>query len=222
MVFRIILALVDNFIQIKLKIKKMQGFLQIFLPIYFLLFFGIAFIAKSFFVAKRIGKNPLVLPNDDSAFGLIGLYFKLAMAAMFIYVLLFASRLFNYDYFLPIKPLEISSIKIVGIVLLVVSLAWTIIAQYHMKNSWRIGIDTETKTDLITNGLFNISRNPIFFGMTISMIGLFLVTPDAFTILFLILGYVLIQIQIRLEEEFLTKQHDETYLLYKKSVRRLI
>ena len=144
------------------------------------------------------------------------------MAAMFIYVLLFASRLFNYDYFLPIKPLEISSIKIAGIVLLVISLAWTIIAQYHMRNSWRIGIDTETKTDLITNGLFSISRNPIFFGMIISMIGLFLITPNACTILFLIVGYMLIQIQIRLEEEFLTKQHGEIYLLYKKSVRRLI
>ena len=200
----------------------MEQYLQIFLPIYFILYFGIAFVAKSFLVAKKIGKSPQVLPNDDSAFGLIGLYFKLTMAAMFIYVLLFAFHLFNYDYLLPVKWLEIFSIKIAGLTLLIISLAWTIIAQYHMKNSWRIGIDTATKTDLITSGLFSISRNPIFFGMIISMIGLFLVTPNACTILFLIVGYMLIQIQIRLEEEFLTKQHGEKYLLYKKNVRRLI
>ena len=88
-----------------------------------------------------------------------------------------------------------------------------------MKNSWRIGIDTETKTELITAGLFQLSRNPIFFG---SLIGLFLTTPNALTGLFLILGYVLIQIQIRLEEEFLTDQHGQKYTEYKQKVRRLI
>jgi protein-S-isoprenylcysteine O-methyltransferase Ste14 len=34
--------------------------------------------------------------------------------------------------------------------------------------------------------------------------------------------YVLIQIQIRLEEEFLTNQHGQKYLTYKQKVRRLI
>ncbi len=66
-----------------------------------------------------------------------------------------------------------------------------------MKNSWRIGIDTETKTDLITSGLFKFSRNPIFLGIILSLVGLFLTTPNALTVLFLILGYVLIQIQIQ-------------------------
>ena len=91
-----------------------------------------------------------------------------------------------------------------------------------MKNSWRIGIDTETKTELVTIGLFSISRNPIFFGMILSLIGLFLTTPNALTSLFLILGYILIQIQIRLEEAFLIKEHGQNYLLYKQKVRRLI
>ena len=91
-----------------------------------------------------------------------------------------------------------------------------------MKNSWRIGIDTDLKTKLVTSGLFSISRNPIFFGMIITLVGLFLTTPNALTILFLILGYVLIQIQIRLEEEFLTKEHGQEYLNYKQKVRRLI
>ncbi|WP_413614210.1 methyltransferase family protein [Flavobacterium sp. N2013] len=87
--------------------------------------------------------------------------------------------------------------KYVAIGLLVVALIWTIIAQNQMKNSWRIGIDTETKTDLITSGLFKFSRNPIFLGIILSLVGLFLTTPNALTVLFLILGYVLIQIQIQ-------------------------
>ena len=113
-------------------------------------------------------------------------------------------------------------IKYLGLGLLAFALVWTIIAQGHMKNSWRIGIDTETKTELITSGLFQLSRNPIFFGMILSLVGLFLSTSNAFTGLFLILGYVLIQIQIRLEEEFLTEQHGTKYADYKQKVRRII
>lgn len=200
----------------------MNEFLRIFLPTYFVVYFGIAFIGKSVIVKKRIGKNPLVLPNDESAYGLIGFYFKLTMIFMVAYVLLFAFVPKLYDQFLPITHLDTLTVKYIGLGLLALSLIWTIIAQGNMKNSWRIGIDTETKTELITTGLFKLSRNPIFFGMIISLVGLFLTTPNALTGLFLILGYVLIQIQIRLEEEFLTNQHGQKYAVYKQKVRRLI
>ena len=200
----------------------MEQILRIILPTYFIIYFGIAFVAKSIIVAKRIGKNPLVLPKDDSAYGLIGQYFKLTMIFLFIYVLLFAFIPTIHDNFLRITQLDSLTIKYIGLALLAFALIWTTIAQSHMKNSWRIGIDTETKTKLITTGLFGHSRNPIFFGMIISLVGLFLTTANALTGIFLILGYVLIQIQIRLEEEFLTKQHGQNYLTYKRKVRRMI
>jgi protein-S-isoprenylcysteine O-methyltransferase Ste14 len=200
----------------------METFLRFFLPTYFIIYFGIAFVLKSMIVARKIGKNPLVLPKDDSAYGLIGLYFKLMLILMFVYVIAFALLPDGYINFLPIQWLENNVIYYLGIGLLLFSLLWTIIAQHDMKNSWRIGIDTETQTELITTGLFKFSRNPIFFGMIISLLGLFLITPNALTSIFLILGYVLIQIQIRLEEEFLTKQHQQAYLTYKQKVRRLI
>jgi protein-S-isoprenylcysteine O-methyltransferase Ste14 len=200
----------------------MDEILRLTLPIYFIIYFGLAFVLKSVIVARRIGKNPLVLPKDDSAFGLIGLYFKLTLIAMFIYVLAFAFFPTWHDNFLPIISIDNLPIKYIGLGLLAIALIWTIVAQGHMKNSWRIGIDTETKTELVTTGLFRLSRNPIFFGMILSLVGLFLTTPNALTGLFLILGYVLIQIQIRLEEEFLTKQHGQNYISYKQKVRRLI
>jgi protein-S-isoprenylcysteine O-methyltransferase Ste14 len=109
-----------------------------------------------------------------------------------------------HEYLLPIGLSDNAALTYSGFFLLIVSLIWTVIAQSDMKNSWRIGIDTESKTELITTGLFSVSRNPIFSGMIFTLTGLFLVTPNALTLIFLILGYVLIQIQIRLEEEFLT------------------
>ncbi len=200
----------------------MEENLRLILPIYFIIYFGIAFVLKSLLVARQIGKNPLVLPKDDSAFGLIGLYFKLTLIAMFIYVMAFAFFPTQHNIFLPITTLDNLNFKYLGLVLLAIALIWTIIAQGHMKNSWRIGIDTETKTELVTTGLFGLSRNPIFFGMILSLVGLFLTTPNALTGLFLILGYILIQIQIRLEEAFLLKEHGENYIAYRQKVRRLI
>ena len=200
----------------------MTDLLRVILPTYFVVYFGIAFVLKSIIVAKRIGKNPLVLPKDDSAYGLIGFYFKITLMAMFIYVVAYAFFPTWHTSFLPITQLNNQFIKYSGLVFLFMSLLWTILAQRDMKNSWRIGIDNETKTELVTNGLFSFSRNPIFFGMILSLLGLFLVTPNALTLVFLISGYVLIQIQIRLEEEFLTKEHGQIYLEYKRKVRRLI
>jgi protein-S-isoprenylcysteine O-methyltransferase Ste14 len=200
----------------------MSEIIRFFLPIYFVAYFGIAFVLKSIIVAKRIGKNPFVIPKDDSAYGLIGFYFKLTLIGIFIYTSVYAFFPEWHKAFLPIEQLNWDYLKVLGLVLLGISLAWTIIAQTHMKNSWRIGIDATTKTELITTGLFSVSRNPIFFGMILSLLGLFLTTPNALTFLFLILGYVLIQIQIRLEEDFLTQEHGQMYLEYRKSVRRLV
>ncbi len=200
----------------------MSEILQYLLLPYFILYFGIAFVLKSMIVAKRIGKNPLVLPKDDSAYGLIGKYFKITLILLFLYIVGYTFNIPNRDYFLSITSLENEALKILGLFLLAFSMLWTIIAQIHMKDSWRIGIDIKTKTDLIQSGLFSISRNPIFFGMILSLLGLFFATPNAFTAVFLILGYVLIQIQIRLEEEFLRKEHGAEYQQYFIKVRRFI
>jgi protein-S-isoprenylcysteine O-methyltransferase Ste14 len=58
--------------------------------------------------------------------------------------------------------------------------------------------------------------------MMIALLGTFFIAPTGATLLTLILGYVLLQIQIRLEEEFLTKLHGQPYLDFKKKVRRWI
>lgn len=105
---------------------------------------------------------------------------------------------------------------------MILSLIWVLIAQLQMKNSWRIGIDENTKTELITSGLFSYSRNPVFLGMIISLIGLFFTLPTLISLSFLIISVILIQIQIRLEEQFLLQQHNKFYLRYKAKVRRFL
>ena|SRR6185369_15415566 len=99
-------------------------------------------------------------------------------------------------------------------------LIWTVLAQAQMGKSWRIGIDEEHRTPLVTSGVFGWSRNPIFVGIKITLLGLFLIIPNALTLLAFVMGVVLIQIQVRLEEDFLVKTHGEDYEQYRREVRR--
>lgn len=195
---------------------------SLFLLIYFIVYFVITFVAKTIIVAKRIGKNPLVLPRDDSAYGLVGFYFKITLIFLFVYVLTLVIFPEGYEYFLPLQYLESATLRAIGSTLLIFALVWTIIAQIHMKDSWRIGIDTEKKSELIKSGLFKYCRNPVFFGMILSLLGLFMILPNALSAGFFILSYVLIQIQIRLEEAFLMNEYGEEYRNYKNTVPRFL
>jgi protein-S-isoprenylcysteine O-methyltransferase Ste14 len=196
--------------------------LRYFLLIYLLAYFLAAFFWRSYVVWKRTGINPVVFKGSDSAHDFVGRIFKVLFAVIVAVVVIYAFVPSAYQYLLPIQLLERTWIKLTGIVLLLVSLMWTILAQAQMRESWRIGIDTEHPTELVQSGVFKFSRNPIFVGMTVTLLGLFLVIPNVGTLVTLLVGSILIGIQVRLEEEYLTRVHGEKYLEYRRGVRRWI
>jgi protein-S-isoprenylcysteine O-methyltransferase Ste14 len=198
----------------------MERSLKVFLPAYLVAYFFAAFFWRSFVVWKRTGVNPLVFKGSDDAHDYIGRIFKLLFAAVVAAVVVYSTSERLYQYLTPITWLESRGLQAAGVVLLLTSLAWTVVAQAQMGESWRIGIDEERRTPLVRKGVFGLSRNPIFLGMTLTLSGLFLVTPNAVTLLVLGLGVVLIQIQVRLEEEFLSGAHGEAYAEYRRDVRR--
>ena len=196
--------------------------MKIFLLLYFILFFSLAMILPTYRTWKSTGVNPYKLGSSDTAHDYIGKNFRLTIFACFAVVILFAFFPNTYQFLLPISFLENNILVIIGTTLLFITLVWVLVAQIHMQKSWRIGIDEDVKTELIQNGLFKISRNPIFLGMRLMLLGLFLIIANAVTFAILITGELLIQTQVRLEEEFLTRTHSETYLAYQKQVRRWI
>jgi protein-S-isoprenylcysteine O-methyltransferase Ste14 len=103
-----------------------------------------------------------------------------------------------------------------------ISIIWIMTAQYQMANSWRIGIDSEQQTELITSGLFAHSRNPIFLGILIANFGLFLVIPNAVTLLIGGLSFFAIQVQVRLEEVHLMQVNGREYGDYVSRVGRWV
>ena len=70
------------------------------------------------------------------------------------------------------------ALAMVGLVLMALGLAVTLLAQSGMGSSWRIGVKETERTSLITTGLFAWVRNPIFSGMGAFGAGLVLLWPN--------------------------------------------
>ncbi len=65
------------------------------------------------------------------------------------------------------------NIRYLGIFLNLFGLLIFSIAMITMKNSWRVGIDKDIKTEFIKHGIYKFSRNPAFVGFGLMFIGLF-------------------------------------------------
>lgn len=188
------------------------------LIIILLLYFILCFAVPTFRTYKKTGLNPITFSKSQSAHDLIGLYMKI----LILLNLIGGIESIN----LPGLHLELlyinTSLKMFGIVLIMVSIVWTVVAQIQMADSWRIGIDEKNKTHLRTNGLFRFSRNPIFLGMLVFQTGVFFYHPTSLFLFILSMSFILITIQVRLEENFLSGLHGETYKEFQKSVPRWI
>lgn len=200
----------------------MDVLLRFFIPLYLLVFFGAAFLWRSVLVWKRTGINPYTLGNNDTAHDFIGVLFRLTLLASALIAILYAFLPVAYPFLAPLAWLQQPMLAIVGSLLLLAALVWVLVAQAQMGQSWRIGIDDTNKTDLVQTGLFRLSRNPIFLGMRVMLLGFFLVLPNAATLAVWLLGDALMQIQVRLEEEHLIRLHGDLYRRYCSAVRRWI
>jgi protein-S-isoprenylcysteine O-methyltransferase Ste14 len=192
------------------------------LLIYLLIYFFLVFFLRSFLLWKKTAINPLTFKNGDDAHGYNGKVFSFISILELIVISIDTFSDNWREYFMPLWYLENPILQKIGWALLFLSLIIVWVAQSQMANSWRIGIDEENRTELVTDGLFFYSRNPIFLGIMIANIGLFLVLPNAFTLLIIALSTVSINTQIRLEEEFLLKEFGEQYSKYKGRVNRWI
>jgi len=195
-------------------------FEKIYLVVFLVLYFIIVFIIPSNRVKRKTGINPYVFKNTDSAHDYLGKVS--APITSLIFIIAFINLIFpaGMQYFAPFFFLEISVFKYAGFFFIHFALLWIIVAQVKMSNSWRIGIDHSAKTELKTKGIFSISRNPVFLGMLVTLLGIFLILPNAMTLLTLVSSTLLFQVQVRLEEEYLEKTHGEVYIVYMREVSR--
>ncbi|NQV36597.1 MAG: isoprenylcysteine carboxylmethyltransferase family protein [Candidatus Marinimicrobia bacterium] len=96
------------------------------------------------------------------------------------------------------------------------------VAQKTMGNAWRVGIDRDNITHLIESGIFSYSRNPTYLGLFLVCCGLFVLFPTMMILIWILVFLLLLEFQVRLEEEYMLENHRQAYFNYMKKVKRYI
>lgn len=118
---------------------------------------------------------------------------------------------------------NITVIRVIGAVLSVSETIIFIAAVYTMRDSWRAGVSKTDKTELVTNGIYQIIRNPAFLGFDLLYTGILLMFFNRILCILTVFALIMYHLQIvNVEEEFLLATFGNEYLQYKKKVCRYI
>lgn len=110
-----------------------------------------------------------------------------------------------------------------GIALGLLGIVGTLWAQFAMGASWRIGVDHDARTELVSRGPFRFVRNPIFTWMTFASAGLALLTPNVLAIGSFVTLLVALELQVRMvEEPYLLQTHGDAYRRYAAATGRFL
>ena len=198
----------------------MEQALRYLLPTYLLVFFGFVFAWRTWRVWRTTGVNAYLIWTKTGVEGFVGRCFRVMPAMSALVVVAYAWSPNSMRAFGEIPWLVSPPVQWIGLTLMISSFGFIVLAQAQMGRAWRIGIDDSARTQLVTDGLFSASRNPVFLGVMLNTFGFLLVLPNAVTLLVLGLNAALISVQIRLEESHLETSLGEIYRDYATTTRR--
>lgn len=98
-----------------------------------------------------------------------------------------------------------------------------ILSVIQMKDNWRAGVQKKDNTELVTDGIYSISRNPAFLGFDLMYIGILLAFFNRYLCLATVIALILFHLQIvNVEEDFLVERFGEEYIAYRSKVCRYL
>ncbi|MDC0948587.1 isoprenylcysteine carboxylmethyltransferase family protein [Gammaproteobacteria bacterium] len=113
--------------------------------------------------------------------------------------------------------------QFIGVILCTAGIVLTSASQIQMGKSWRIGVDSTEKTDLITHGIYSVIRNPIYSGVMVFGLGQLVLIPHLTMLLFISIGYVAIDLHVRkVEEPYLRELHGKAFTDYAITTGRYV
>jgi|APSaa5957512535_1039671.scaffolds.fasta_scaffold116847_2 protein-S-isoprenylcysteine O-methyltransferase Ste14 len=127
------------------------------------------------------------------------------------------------DWLLPLGVGVPASFQPVGIAITLFGVAVAILVNGVFKRAGTAIEPWKPTTQLVTNGLYRWSRNPIYAGFCLFNLGIGIATNSLWIILTVIPGAILVyHIAIKKEERYLEEKFGEEYKAYKRQVRRWI
>ncbi|MBN2115765.1 MAG: isoprenylcysteine carboxylmethyltransferase family protein [Anaerolineales bacterium] len=182
-----------------------------------LAFFLTVFVGRTLYLRFSRNINPITLGVGKKGLQrIVEIAFFVGLLAWIVEVLLYAlhtkSRLFSAPF--DTQLVDTMPAKIIGAALAIIALIIFVWALASFSDSWRLGIDRRTQGALITNGIFSVSRNPIFVFIDLYFIGTFLINGTLIFLLFAAAAVIGLHYQIVQEEKFLAETYGRAYRDY--------
>jgi protein-S-isoprenylcysteine O-methyltransferase Ste14 len=181
---------------------------------------ALAFVARTAIQIRKTGSSGFhgVSGRPGSLQWTGGVLFVVALAAGALAPILDLAGVLD-----PLDALNATAVHAVGVALFVAGLAGTLAAQIAMGASWRIGVDDDERTELVTHGPFALVRNPIFAAMMPTSVGLALMVPNVVALAGAVALITALQLQTRLlEEPYLLRTQGDAYRAYAARVGRFM
>jgi protein-S-isoprenylcysteine O-methyltransferase Ste14 len=141
--------------------------------------------------------------------------------ALFYFYVLFATA-FGWPNVSSRQFFHYEAIAWVGVLFCLAGLLLLLWSLISFRQSFRIGIDTDHPDQLIVDGVFAFSRNPIYVAFGMVLIGEFLIFPNWISLIYLGAATWLVHRQVLREEEYLKGHYGPAYEHYCRRVRRYV
>ena len=180
-----------------------------------LFLFESMFFVKNVMLSKKL-KGTVRGKNKEATISI-----KLFTVTIVIAITSVLSKYLN-ELFIPIPFLTNDYLLFIGMFLLSLNLVISFLALVQMRDSWRVGIKENDKTDLINSGIFKVTRNPYFLSYIILFLAYIFLVANVLIIISSILSFISIHKMILKEEKYLEALHGVKYLDYKNNVPRYL
>ena len=179
---------------------------------------------KVIYLRLTTGINPVVIARTEGAWRVVEFFGFAGVISWVVEVILHASHS-RFDFApapIGIPFLHLQLVKILGVLVASVGILIFVLAFFSFGDSWRIGIDRKTAGQLVTGGIFSVSRNPIYVAFDLLFIAIFLMNGTWFFLIFALLAILAVHSQTLREEKFLAQCYGEAYKQYRKKTPRYL
>lgn len=171
-------------------------------------------------VRKSIGRQPNVKPRGSRE-KLLWLGWMLVVLTWMI--LPFVVERDSTYALLRLQPSMLNTAGLVlGLILVLAGYAGTHWCYASMGNTWRIGIDHEHETSLVTRGPYGRVRHPIYLFQVVILIGVAVLLPAPLALLVIAVHLSCVWVKAADEEAHLSNTLGQEYLDYCSRTGRLL
>lgn len=183
-------------------------------------YFLLALVLRVALQLRRTGRTGLLLGRSDPG----SVQWVAELVELLAFCLAVAAPILALSHDVrPIEGLDKTALHVTGIVLFAAGLAGVIASQAVMGASWRIGVDPDERTELVTSGPYALVRHPIMSSFVLVFVGQALLVPSPVALAATALILIYAEVQARLvEEPYLRRTHDEAYDAYMRRTGRFV